>query len=59
MSKKRYTTLKNKISEYLHIIGWIILIISVLALGQYIANQVDLLLFEESIFSKILTEDKR
>jgi len=59
MSRKRYTTLKNKISEYLHIIGWIILIISILALGQYIMNQTDLLLFEESIFSKILTEDKR
>lgn len=49
----------NKITEYFRIIGWVILIFSIIALGQYITNQVDLLLFEKSIFPKILNEGKR
>ena len=56
MNRKRHTALKKRITEYLHVIGWCILVISVIALGEYIANQIDLLLFEKDILPKILID---
>ena len=47
-----------KVIEKIKGVFYIVILIAVFALAQYIANQPDLTSFEKAIFPKILTESK-